>query len=490
LGGAWTKIGQALALRFDLLNPAFCYELFELLNQTKPFSYEEVRKVIRTELQNDPEKLFAVFDREPFAAASIGQVHRALLSSGEKVAVKVQRPEVRDAMAVDIAFLYVVAGIIDCFSILGSMSPRSFVRQFELSVSEELNFKNEARHAQMMADKARHHDVELNAKVFLEYTTERVLTTDLLEGLSLLSLLRPKGSDNQTNQFEKEDIENICRNLLHNTLRQIFGQAYFHADIHPANVFILPDNVIGYIDFGIVGTLSNTLRNSLTYYAMQLFRGDIERSTQELMRWITHSSRTDFEAARSEILAIAEEYYCSVSLNDGGNDPQNSFASYQINVLNAVRRHHMAISPSIVAAFRVLISVITMIYHLNPKFPLRQHANQYFSNLLLSDAIAWLSPQEIMRRAFDLNLRFERAVDALERERQVESLVGSRRRHLKIYCGLGIVTIIVLVSVYLYGPSVPKIAVYTLLVGFFGGCSLFAIFALRELFTVKVPKKH
>src|SRR5688572_8163547 len=321
LGGAWVKIGQALALRFDLLNPALCYELFELLNQAQPFSYEEVRTVIRTELQNDPEKIFAVFEHEPFAAASIGQVHRAMLANGETVAVKIQRPSVRDAMAVDISLLYLLAGIIDFFSILGSMSARSFVRQFELSVSEELNFKNEARHARVMADRARNNRFELNAKVYSEYTTERVLTTDLLEGTSLLSLLQPHGLTKQAKQFQKEDVDEICRNLLQNTLRQVFGHAYFHADVHPANVFILPGNVIGYVDFGIVGTLSNALRNSLTYYAMQLFRGDIEGSTQELMRWITHSSLTDLEAARNEIFGIAEEYYCSVALNDGDNDP-------------------------------------------------------------------------------------------------------------------------------------------------------------------------
>jgi predicted unusual protein kinase regulating ubiquinone biosynthesis (AarF/ABC1/UbiB family) len=287
----------------------------------------------------------------------------------------------------------------------------------------------------------------------------------------------------QAKPFEKDDLDQICRNLLENTLRQVFDHGYFHADVHPANVFILPGNVIGYVDFGIVGTISHTLRNSLTYYAMQLFRGEIERSTQELMRWITDSSQTDLAVAHNEIMAIAEEYYCSVALHDSDTQPQNSFASYQINVLNAIRRHHMAISPSIVASFRVLISVITMIYHLNPKFPLRDYANQYFSQLLISDAAAWLSPQEVIRRAFDLNLRFERVISAFEsinsRERQTESSRRARGGLFKIYTALGGITMLVLA---LLGFSIPAIAGNGILVALIGCALLFPILALRELF--------
>ncbi|WP_455244549.1 ABC1 kinase family protein [Petrachloros mirabilis] len=482
LGGAWAKIGQALALRFDLLDPMLCYELFELLNQMKPFDYSEVRAVIRTELHGDPEQLFACFEREPFAAASIGQVHRATLLTGERVAVKVQRPDVRQAMAVDITFLFFAAAILDIFGALGSMSARSFVHQFERSVYEELNFRNEARHARMMADKAQGNTVERHAKVFVRYTTERVLTTALLEGVSFLELL--SRCDSSSSRLDEETLDNICLHLFENTLRQVFDNAYFHADLHPANIFVLPNDVIGYVDFGIVGTLSPRLRDSLTSYAMYLFRGDIERSTQELMRWITPSSRTDIESARGEIVGIAEEYYCSVTY-EKGQEGQNSFASYQINVLNAVRRHHMAISPSIVASFRSLISVISMIYQLNPAFPLRKHANRFFSSLILDEVARVLSPRELVRGIFNLQLQVQHGMNALDSMEQnlrsgQPTTVTAQTRDLKRYAVLGSLSVVSLIVVVVFDLSLSGLSAGALLGVLGGGAVLFAFLTLRE----------
>ena len=113
LGGAWIKLGQMLALRFDLLPAAYCDELFKLLNQVEPFSYDEVRAIITEELGADPETVFRSFSHASFAAASIGQVHRAVLHSGEPVAVKVQRPGIRTTLAADIALMYSTTRILD-----------------------------------------------------------------------------------------------------------------------------------------------------------------------------------------------------------------------------------------------------------------------------------------------------------------------------------------------------------------------------------------
>src|SRR4029453_18782191 len=113
LGGAWVKLGQMLALRYDLLSPAYCDELFRLLNQVGPFPYEDVRKIIRQELGAHPEGVFRTFDRESFAAASIGQVHRATLHNGDLVAVKVQRPGIRQTLQADIDLMYGMAWLLD-----------------------------------------------------------------------------------------------------------------------------------------------------------------------------------------------------------------------------------------------------------------------------------------------------------------------------------------------------------------------------------------
>jgi ubiquinone biosynthesis protein len=484
LGGAWAKIGQALALRFDLLAPGLCYELFELLNQMKPFAFTEVRAIIRSELHEDPETLFTTFEQEPFAAASIGQVHRATLPTGERVAVKVRRPDIRQALAIDFGFLNVVAALIDLFSLLGSMSARSFVHQFERSLYEELDFRNEARHARMLADKGRGNRLEEHAKVFVNYSTERVLTTCLFEGVSLLDLLEQSKSTSPDKSFQEYNIDEICRNLLRNTLRQVFDKGYFHADLHPANIFVLPGNVIGYVDFGIVGSFPSSLRTSLTYYAMQLFRGDLEQSTREFMRWITPSPATDIEAAHNDILSIAENYYCSVTFDTPGA-AQNTFASYQISVLNAVRRHNMTISPSIVSSFRTLISVITMIYHLKPTFPLARQANNFFSELLFEDAVDCLSVSELMRQLFEVRVRLNSTMNALESISRTgtvtDSLPLTHARNVMKYVTLALLSVgsVYFASVHSWCVSGSTISI-SLVWPLLGASLLFFALTLRE----------
>src|SRR6188472_2042086 len=124
LGGAWIKLGQMLALRFDLLPAAYCDELFKLLNQVAPFAYPEVAAIIRRELGADPETIFRSFEPASFAAASIGQVHRAVLHSGETVAVKVQRPAIREILGADISLMYGVTWLLDWTHVFGGTRSR------------------------------------------------------------------------------------------------------------------------------------------------------------------------------------------------------------------------------------------------------------------------------------------------------------------------------------------------------------------------------
>jgi len=297
------------------------------------------------------------------------------------------------------------------------------VRRFELSVYDEMNFLNEGRHAIILTRNAKENRFAYHPRIFREYSTERILTTSLVEGTDLLSILKEK-----TNCPIDASMNDICARLLWNTLDEVFRTGYFHADLHPANIFVLPRGIIGYVDFGIVGNLSDRLRDSLIYYAMYLFRGELDKSTRELMRWITPSPSTDIEAARHELLRIAEEFYCSL-LDQSGDGSQHSFALYQTSVLSVVRRHDMAISPGIVASFRALISVITIIYRINPRFPLRRHANRFFSRLLVDRTCDCLSPHALIRTGFGLHVQLSRTLSALEALGSLEGESQESRNH-------------------------------------------------------------
>ena len=165
LGGAWIKLGQMLALRFDLLPAPYCDELFKLLNQVAPFSYDEVRAIIRQELGDDPETIFRSFSHDSFAAASIGQVHRAVLHSGEPVAVKVQRPGIRATLGADIALMYSTTRILDWSHVFGATRSREVIDEFARWTADELDYLVEARQAVLLYQNAQGDKVERIARV-------------------------------------------------------------------------------------------------------------------------------------------------------------------------------------------------------------------------------------------------------------------------------------------------------------------------------------
>ncbi len=280
LGGAWIKFGQMLALRFDLLPAAYCDELFKLLNQVEPFSYDDVRAIITEELGADPETVFRSFSHASFAAASIGQVHRAVLHSGEPVAVKVQRPGIRTTLAADIALMYSTTRILDWSHVFGATRSREVIDEFARWTADELDYLVEARQAVLLYQNAQGDKVERIARVHRDYTTSRVLTTELIVGIPLIEIMVAKREGNtaylEALAARGHDLDRIVRNLDWNMLNQVYVFGYFHADLHPANLFVLPGDAIGYVDFGIVGQLPDRVRDSLTRYSWLLFRGEVE----------------------------------------------------------------------------------------------------------------------------------------------------------------------------------------------------------------------
>ena len=299
LGGAWVKLGQMLAMRFDLLPPAYCSELLKLLGQVRPFSYDEVRSIVTAELGAPPEEVFASFEQRSFAAASIGQVHRAVLPTGERVAVKVQRPGIRADFRSDIGLMYAVSGIIDRSRLFGGTKSRQVIDEFARWTADELDYLVEARQAALLHEHAVGERLERIARVYRDYTTSRVLTSELIEGISLYEVMiasRNKDADYLASlRARGYDPDKIVRNLDWNMLNQVFVHGYFHADLHPANLFVLQGNAIGYVDYGIVGSLPDDTRDSLTHYSWLLFHGDVDAAVTELMRWLSsdvhHGSR-------------------------------------------------------------------------------------------------------------------------------------------------------------------------------------------------------
>jgi ubiquinone biosynthesis protein len=300
LGPTFVKFGQLLSTRPDIVPPDIISELRKLQDDVRPFPFSQVERVVTEELGLPIEKLFVEFGEQPIAAASIGQVHRAVLPNGRVVAVKVQRPEAPRQIEADLALLYQAAKIVrERIRALDFINAREIVDEFARSIRQELDYRLEARNAQSFhRDFAGHPHVRI-PRVYWSYTRARVLTLEFLEGLKL--------SDLRPDDFTMEERRTLAYLTTQAWMTMIFRHGFFHGDPHPANILVLgrPDR-IGLVDFGQTGKLSDEDMTKLT----RLFIDAAEENVDALPKRLADLG-VRFERAREDefLTRLRELYY-------------------------------------------------------------------------------------------------------------------------------------------------------------------------------------
>jgi ubiquinone biosynthesis protein len=384
-----------------------------------PFPYSEVRKIIKEDLHRYPEEIFMKFEEAPFAAASVGQVHRAILPSGNRVAVKVQRPQIGQTLRIDINFMYFLSWMIGWMPLLGGTSARDSIQEFERWTLRELDYLIEARNAHHLSKNAQQDDREHNATIYWEYTTARVLTSELIDGMPLVDIIYAIRSEDhdylKEKGFSKDDLEHIARNIAWNAFNQVYQHGYFHADLHPANLFVLPGHAVGYVDFGIVGRLSEDVRQSIIYFASHLYLGHVEEALAEFMTWVIPSRKTDVQTAREELKDVVEDYIFSM---DGTRHNSRAQARTEFirRTLHCVRANRMVISAPFVLHFKALITATRIVYELSPNYDLQHSINRFFRNMVKQDLIDAVGPLEIGKALFNYGFRLRRVLRSVEKQ--------------------------------------------------------------------------
>jgi len=257
LGPTFVKFGQLLSTRPDVVPPDIVVELRGLQDDVRPVSFEQVREVIEEELGLTLEQAFLELDPVPIAAASIGQVHRAVLPNGREVAVKVQRPNAPRQIESDLALMYQAARLVkERVRALDFIDARDLVDEFARSIRQELDYRLEARNAdQFRRHFARHEQVRV-PRVYWRYTTSRVLTLEFLHGTQLADL--------EHESYSEEERRDLAYRMTDAWMTMIFRHGFFHGDPHPANILVLDDGAIGLVDFGLTGKLSDDDMSKLT----------------------------------------------------------------------------------------------------------------------------------------------------------------------------------------------------------------------------------
>lgn len=276
LGTTFIKLGQILSTRADLLSPEYINELSKLQDAAPPVPIGEITTIIQAELGQLPSEVFLDFDPTPLATASIGQVHTARLPSGERVVIKVQRPGVAQLVESDLKILRELAGLMTEYSAVGyQLDVLGLVEEFAFHLRCELNYIREGQNADRFRQ-AFANDPDLHIpQVFWDYTTERVIVLERLDGFKVddFPAIKEAGIDQK----------NLAASSVRLMLEEIFVHGIFHADPHPGNLLVLPDGRFGMLDFGMIGRIDEGLQTSLTRLFLALSRGDSDRMIDELI---------------------------------------------------------------------------------------------------------------------------------------------------------------------------------------------------------------
>jgi len=285
LGPTFVKLGQILSTRADLLPPEYLEALGRLQDKVEPFPYEDVERIIREELGVRISHAFLEFDPVPIAAASLGQVHRAVLRNGRQVAVKVQRPGIHERIENDLEAFHEIAVVIDRIGAARNVDVARALEEFRRTLLAELNYREEARNLVTVAHQLRDFDHIVVPLPVDDYTTDRVLTMDYIGGTKITAVSRV--------EWTEVDGASLAEELFRAYLQQILIDGVFHADPHPGNVLLTPDLRIALIDLGMVGRISGTTQEQLFKLILAIAEGRGEEAADVLVS--LSERREDFD---------------------------------------------------------------------------------------------------------------------------------------------------------------------------------------------------
>ncbi len=368
LGPTFVKLGQILAGRADLLGPAWIAELSRLHAAVPSVPLEDLRPTLREDLGADPETVFSRFDPEPLAGASIAQVHRAALTDGTEVIVKVRRPGIVETIEADLRLLHRAALVAEReWPALQPYRPRLLVRQFGLSLQRELDFTVEGRNAERVARNLAVLPDVVIPRVHWAYTHERVNVQDFITGIP--------GGDLERIRREGLDPRLLARRGAQAVLKMIVEDGFFHADPHPGNVFYLPGNRLAFIDFGMVGRLSPRRRDEL----LRLLLGLVERQPQAvaevLLDWTDGRRGTRTAQLEEDIEAFVDQYH-------GTPLAQLRLGEMLVEVTNVLREHRLVLPADLALLIKAFISLESMGRGLDPDFHMAAEAQPLLRQVL------------------------------------------------------------------------------------------------------------
>lgn len=422
MGPTYIKMGQLLSTRFDLLPPSYTDALTRLQDTVEPFSFAEVREIVEGELGTRIKDVFAFFDEEPLAAASLGQVHRATTRSGRDVVVKVQRPDVRETIRGDMDVLDKVTGLIDKHTSVGSSyGLNQLLHQFRRSLVDELDYRREARNLLRFIELTEAHDRLVVPEPVLQLTTTRVLTMEHIEGRKVTDLGPLALID--------LDARPLVEQLFHCYLQMILDEGVLHADPHPGNLLVTEDGRLALLDLGMIATVPQRVQTHVTKLLLAINDGDGEEAAAVLADMGHALDDYDAAAFRDDVAHLVSEAMAS------GPDLEAGRLLVELSRLSGV--HGLRPPAEMAMIGKALLNLDQTTSHLDPDFSpadaIRDNVSDIFASSLKTSPGGLLAAA-IEAKEFTAHLpkRANRILDSLARGElrvQIDAL-DEQRLHL------------------------------------------------------------
>jgi ubiquinone biosynthesis protein len=369
LGPTFVKLGQIASSRRDLVPAEIIHELEKLQEHVQAVPFSTIRMIVEAELGDTLDNLFDSFNEEPLAAASIGQVHVAQLPSGEEVAVKVQRPNIKQTVETDLEILYEIARFLEENTVWAkTYHIKEIIKEFSESLRDELDYKVEGRSADRVAKQFKEQPSIQIPKIHWDFSTAKILTMELVTGIRVndIKQLDDGGYDRKL----------IAERVVDALFFQVLEKGFFHGDPHPGNVYILPDNRICLLDFGMMGRINDRLKFHFASLIINLQQGDTKGmmkvfSDMDLLNEDTNKS--DFQQDLDDLI----EAYYEVSLYDV------SLGGIINELFEVAFRHKIQIPTEITILGKSILTLESTVSLLDPDFSVMKAVEPFGKKLIL-----------------------------------------------------------------------------------------------------------
>jgi ubiquinone biosynthesis protein len=383
LGPIFIKFGQIMSTRRDLLPDDIAEELAELQDNVPPFPGTQAIAIVEETFGKPVSELFARFDKEPFASASIAQVHGAQLIDGREVVVKVVRPDIEKTIRRDLDLMYTVAGLAERFWADGHrLRPKEVVAEFDKTIIDELDLSREAASASLLKRNFAGSSLLYVPEVHWSLIQKNVMVMERISGIPV--------SDTKSLRENGVDLKKLAEDGVEIFFTQVFRDNFFHADMHPGNIFVEPDGRYVAVDFGIMGTLSEADQHYLAGNFLAFFHRDYHRVAELHIEsgWVPEGTRIEeFEAA---IRTVCEPIF-ERPLKD------ISFGHLLLRLFQTARRFDMEIQPQLVLLQKTLLNIEGLGRQLYPELDLWQTAKPYLERWM-SEQIGFRSLSRSLRK--------------------------------------------------------------------------------------------